>query len=220
MTWRTVPAAPCQDAVVDTDETIDRDLLASGISWLLGGIAVTVLDIRIGRLDLLFEPVGAVLVLIGIRRILAATPPTPVAPWLLGFAVLDLVLVSATEAGILLGEVAVGASGFAESTDTDLGWQVLAGAAQLTTTVGVLLLARHLRRVLAGVASDRWRQVTIAWVGTLLAMPLVLATGALELVFLGLSIVAIAGVLLLVALFATRRAAEDDELDRDFPGRA
>lgn len=205
---------------MDADETIDRERLASGISWVLGGIALTVLDIRIGRVDLLFEPLGAVLVLVGIRRILAATPPTRAAPWLHAFAVLDLVLVSATEAGILLGEVAVGAAGFAESTDTDIAWQAVAGAAQLTTVVGVLLLARHLRQVLTGVASDRWRQVAIAWVAALVALPLVVATGVLELVFLGLSIVAIAGVLLLVALFATRRAAEEDDLDRDFPDRA
>lgn len=197
--------------------TIDRDQLATGISWLLGGIALHVLDVRIGRVDLLFDPAGSLVVLLGLRRILAATPPTAVAPWITALAVLDVVAVTALEVGILAGDVVVGAAGFAPDDESPAGWRALAAVTQATTAVGVVLLARHLRTVLTGVASDRWRQVTIAWVAALVAMPLVLLVGALELVFLGLAAVAIAGVLLLVALFATRRAAEEDDLDRDFP---
>lgn len=152
-------------AVTEPDDTIDREQLASGISWLLAGIALLVLDVRLAsvevdadglaQLDLLFDPAGAA---------------------------------------------------------------VLATVTVATTAIGVVLLARHLRQALTGVAADRWRQVTIAWAVTLAVLPLVLLTGALELVFVVLAAVAIAGVLLLVALFATRRAAEENELDRRFEG--
>lgn len=213
-------------AVTEPNDTIDRARLASGLSRLLGGIALLVLDVRLGflgvtgdgiaRLDLLFDPAGAAVVVAGIRRVIAATPPTSVAGLLRLAAWLHLALVTATEVGIILGELVVGGLGVADATDAARAWQVVAAVTLATTAIGVVLLARHLRRALTGVASDRWRQVTIAWVVTLAVLPLVLLTGALELLFLVLAAVAIAGVLLLVALFATRRAAEDDTLDAEF----
>jgi hypothetical protein len=156
---------------------------------------------------------------VGVERVLGATGRTPVGPFLRVAAWLHVLLLVVVEAGVLGGELAVGGAGVADAADAGLAWQVVATLAVATTAVGVVLLARHLRRCLTGVASDRWRQVTIAWVATLVALPLLLLTGALELVLLGLAIVAIAGVLLLVSLFATRRAAEDDDLDRDFEAR-
>lgn len=215
-------------AVTEPDDTIDRAQLAGGISWLLAGIALLVLDVRLAfvgvdadglaQLDLLFDPVGAAVVLVGIRRIVTATPRTTAAGLVRLAAWLNLGLVTATEVGIITGELAVGGAGVADAADASLAWQVLATVTVAATAIGVVLLARHLRQALTGVAADRWRQVTIAWAVTLAVLPLVLLTGALELVFVVLAAVAIAGVLLLVALFATRRAAEENELDRRFEG--
>ena len=202
-----------------TDTTIDRDLLASSMSWLLGGIALVVLDLRLGEFDVLFDPAGGVVVALGLHRVVRSTPSTVLAGPLLALGWLHALLLVVLEAGVLTGAVAVGGAGLADTSDATLGWQVVATATTVVNAVGVITLAQHLRRCLVGVASDRWRQVTIAWVASLVALPLLLFTGALELVFLGLAIVAIAGVLLLVSLFATRRAAEDDDLDRDFETR-
>ena len=209
-------------------DAIDRQRFAAAISWLLAGTALVVLDVRLSAVgvtadgmaavDLLFDPVGAVVVALGVERLRAATPPTAVGTWLRVVAWLHVALVVATEVGILAGELVVGGVGVADTTEASPVWRAVATAALIATVVGVVLLAQHLRRVLTGVASDRWRQVTIAWVATLLALPLVLLVGALELVFLGLAVTATAGVLLVVALLATRRAAEEDTLDRGFEG--
>lgn len=202
-----------------TDRTIDRDLLASAMSWLLAGIALIVLDLRLDQFDFLFDPAGGVVVAIGISRVVRATPATSIALPLHALAWLHVALLTGVEVGVLTGELAVGGVGLTDSTEASLLWQVVATAETVVNALGVIALAQHLRRCLVGVASDRWRQVTISWVASLVALPLLLLTGALELVFLGLAIVAIAGVLLLVSLFATRRAAEDDDLDRDFEQR-
>lgn len=207
---------------------IDREGLATAISWLLAGMAVLVLDVRLSAVgvsseglaavDVLFDPAGALVVALGVERLRTATPPTTVGSWLRLVAWLHVGLVTATEVGILAGELVVGGVGVADATEAGPVWRLVATATLVATVVGVLLLALHLRRVLTGIASDRWRQVTIAWAATLLALPLVLLVGALELVFLGLAVIATAGVLLVVALLATRRAAEDDMLDREFEG--
>lgn len=197
---------------------VDRHLLASSMSWLLAGIALIVLDLRLETFDFLFDPVGGVVVALGIGRVVRATPSTPVALPLQVLAWLHALLLVAVEVGVLTGELAVGGAGLADTTDATLLWQVVATTETVVNAVGVIALAQHLRRCLSGVASDRWRQVTIAWSASLVALPLLLLTGALELLFLGLAVVAIAGVLLLVSLFATRRAAEEDALDRDFGG--
>jgi hypothetical protein len=211
---------------VQPTATIDRELLATSMSWLLAGIALLVLDVRLsavgvgdgalGALDLLFDPVGAVVIALGIERVLAATPATTTGTVLRVVAWLHVVLSGATEVGVLTGQLTVGGAGVADAAEATVPWRAVATATLAATVLGVGLLADHLRRVLPGIAADRWRQVTIAWLVTLVALPLVLLVGALELVFLGLAVTAIAGVLLLVALFATRRAAEDDVLDRDF----
>ena len=199
-----------------TTDAIDRELLASSMSWLLAGTALIVLDLRFQAVDVLFDPAGAVVVALGVERVVRATPTTKIAPWLRAVAWLHVGLLTVMEVGVLVGALDVGGGGFADTTDAAPAWQAVATAATVATGVGVVLLAQHLRRSLTGVASDRWRQVTFAWVATLVALPLLLLTGALELVLLALAVVAIAGVLLLVALFATRRAAEDDTLERDF----
>lgn len=202
-----------------TSDRIDRDLLASSMSWLLAGTALIVLDVRFEAVDVLWDPAGALVVALGVERVRRATPTTGIGQLLRAVAWLHVALLLVVEIGVLTGEVAVGGGGLADASEAAAPWRVLATSATTTTGIGVVLLARHLRTVLTGVASDRWRQVTIAWVATLVALPLLLLTGALELVLLGLAVTAIAGVLLLVALFATRRAAEEDILDRDFDER-
>lgn len=202
-----------------TTAPVDRHLLASSMSWLLAGTALIVLDLRLGVVDVLFDPAGAVVVALGVERVVTATPSTVVAGALRVVAWVHVALLTGVEAGVLLGVLTVGGAGLTDATAAPQGWQVLAGLAVASTAVGVVLLAQHLRRALTGVAADRWRQVTFAWVAALVPLPLLLLTTALELVLLALAVTAIAGVLLLVALFATRRAAEDDELDRDFEQR-
>lgn len=203
-----------------TSDRIDRQQLASAISWLLAGTAVIVLDVRVvGALDVLFDPAGAVVVALGVERVLRATPPTSVATALRVVAWVHVALLTLVEVGVLAEVLAVGGGGLADAAAASTTWQVIATTATTTTGLGVVLLAQHLRTCLTGVAADRWRQVLFAWLATLVALPLLLLTGALELVLLGLAVAAIAGVLLVVALLATRRAAEDDTLERDFPQR-
>ena len=201
-----------------TDRT-DREQLASAITWLLAGTAIIVLDLRVDAVDVLFDPAGGLVVALGVERVLRATPPTGAAPWLRLAAWVHVALLTLVEVGVLTGALAVGGAGLADAAAATTAWQVVATAATTTTGLGVVLLAQHLRTCLTGVAADRWRQVLFAWVAVLVVLPLLLLTGALELVLLGLAVVAIAGVLLLLALLATRRAAEQDDLERDFQQR-
>ena len=192
-------------------DSLDREQLASAISWLLVGTAIIVLDLRWDAFDVLFDPAGAVVVAIGVERVLRATPTTSVAAALRVAAWAHVALLTIVEGGVLTGALAVAGGGLADAAAASVAWQATATTATTTTGLGVVLLAQHLRTCLTGVAADRWRQVLFAWLATLVVLPLLLLTGALELVLLGLAVVAIAGVLLLVALVATQRAAERDE---------
>lgn len=202
---------------MDTTRTVDRDGLASAMSWLLAGTAVIVLDARIGTADVLFDPVGGMVVAVGVERVVRATGATQWSGLLRLAAWLHAALLLAVEVGVLSGALAVGGAGLADATEATGPWAGVAFAATTSTSVGLVLLGLHLHRSLTGVAADRWRQVGFAWAAELVLFLVVQVTQALELVFLMLAAVAIAGVLLLVAMFATRRAAEEDDLDRDFP---
>ena len=192
------------------------DSAAAALSLLLVGIGVVVLDVRVERLDLLSDPVGFGVATLGALRLRAATPRTR---WSLLLVCLAPVAVVASVVGevgaVLHGE----ASGLTATASVPAGAPTWVATASITAAslsmVGVLVLARHLRAVLEGIDSDRWRQVTIAWVIFLVLGALALATGAIELIVLAAAGGLTAAALLLLALLATRRALEEDPA----PGR-
>lgn len=166
---------------------------------------------RVGRVDVLSDPVGYAVALLGAWRLRLATPPSPWSTGLVVLAPVAVVTATAVEVGAVLHGTATGITAGAGVGADAPAW---VGTAAVTTTAlaatGVLLLARHMRGVLEGIASDRWRQVTIAW-GAFVALGVVaMATGAIELIVLAAATGLVAAVLLLLSLLATRRALEDE----------
>lgn len=191
---------------------MDRADAATALSWLLGGIAVVLLDVRIERVDVLSDPVGYGIAAVGAWRLRRATP----ASWwsaalvaLAPFAVLTSLL---AEVGAVVNGTATGITASAGVPADAPPWIAAAAIATASlAAVGVLLLARHLRGVLDGVASDRWRQVTIAWVAFVVLAVLALVTAAIEVIVLAAAAGITAAAFVLLSLLATRRAFEDDE---------
>lgn len=114
----------------------DPQVLRTELGRLLLGLAIVLLDLRFQSVDVLPDPVGAVLVALAVARLLlvgGVTPATGLAP---------------------LGWVLVAASVVAESTVVVLGAEATAtivavGVADLLATLLQLVLALHLRAVLA-----------------------------------------------------------------------
>lgn len=215
-------------ATADGATPVDRDELATGIVWLVRGIAISALALPLVLLESPWSlaapvvgPLGAAAVFLGIRGVTRATPPSPVAGLLVALAAMAVPLRIAAELGpILTRPGRVSSEAVLTAADTSLGtWDVVALFALGVTFVGVVVLAQHLRTVLVGIAADRWRQVFYGWVVAVVSLPLALLTGAVELVLLAAAVVVTAGALLLLSLLATYRAAEDDELDAEFPER-
>lgn len=217
-----------QDAIGDgATAPIDRDQLATGIVWLVRGIAISALALPLVLLEAPWSlaapvvgPLGAVAVYLGIRSVVRATPSSAMAGLLVALAAMAVPLRIAAEVGPIVTRPAATSEATLTAVDASLGtWDVVALFALGVTFIGVIVLAQHLRTVLVGIAADRWRQVFYAWVVAVVSLPLALLTGAVELVLLTAAVVVTAGALLLLSLLATYRAAEDDELDAEFPER-
>lgn len=190
---------------------LDEQLAATAMSFVLGALALVVLDVRVARVDLLSDPVGFALGVVAALRLRRSTIRSR---WSLALVVLAPVAVATSlvgEIGAILHGGATGVTATADVPATAPTWVTAAviGTAVIAP-VGVLLLARHLRRVLEGIASDRWRQVTIAWVVTVVLWAAAWVTGALELVVVAAMISLVAAVLLVLSLLATRRLLEDE----------
>jgi hypothetical protein len=185
-------------------DTTDRPTLASAIKLLLLGIGVVVLDLRIGAFDVLPDPVGQLLIAIAVIRTVKATGTTPFAMPVAVLAAVALVLSTVLEVAVLDGRVAVGTVAGPE------GGELLDTALIVSQLVGTIALAQHLRRCLDGIASDRWRQVTIAFGAALVMVPVVALTEDLLLVLLQAAVIVTALALLVLSLLATRALALDD----------
>jgi hypothetical protein len=216
--------------VVDEDAgaTVSREQLSAGTVWLVRGIAISALALPLVLLEAPWSyaapvvgPLGAGAVYLGIRDVVRATPASPVAGLLVALAAMAVPLRIGAEVGpIVTAPGPVAGQAALTATDTSLGtWDVVALFTLGVTFIGVVVLAQHLRTVLVGIAGDRWRQVFFAWVVATVSLPLALLTGAVELVLLAAAVVVTAGALLLLSLLATYRAAEDDDLDAEFPER-
>lgn len=198
----------------DTGPTLrggDPAATAAALSWLLGAIGLVVLDVRVGRVDLLSDPVGFSIAAVAVVRLRSATPRTP---WSVALVVLAPVAVVASvvaEVGAVRHGTATGLTATASVPADAPDWvAAAASSAAVLSFVGILLLARHMRRVLTGIASDRWRQVTIGWVAFVALGVVALATGAIELIALAAAAGLTAAALLLLSLLATRRLLEDE----------
>ncbi len=190
---------------------LDPVAAAAALSWLLGGIGLVLLDVRVGRVDLLSDPVGYAVAAVGAWRLWRATPSTPWSTALVVLAPVAVASGAAVEVGAVLHGTATGITAGAGLGPDAPSWVATAAATTTALTgAGVLLLARHLRGVLDGIASDRWRQVTIAWVAFVVLGVVALATGAIELIVLAAATGLIAAVLLVLSLLATRRALEEE----------
>lgn len=210
-----------------SDPTIDRTRLSAGMLWLVRGIAVTSVSMPLSLVDEpwrwasgLFGPLGAVLVLVGIRHVVSATPRSFWAMPLLGLAVLGVPMRVAIEVGVLLGQLGRGLDTIDDGDVAAAGalglWDVLGLLTIGVTFIGVSMLALHLREVLVKVAADRWKQVAWSWVAATVMLPVSLSVGFLELRLLTGAVIVMAFALLVISLLATYRAAEDDTLDADF----
>jgi hypothetical protein len=208
---------------------VDRELLANGIVWLVRGIAVISISLPLTAADEpwslvapVFGPLGAIAVAWGVWRVLAATGRSSWASTLRALALVAVPLRIATELGVLTGNVGLATvddGGGTTAALTPGPWDAVALVTVAVTFLGVIALARHLNLTLDGVAADRWRQVMFAWSATLVILPISIAAGALELLLLSAATAVTAAALLLLTLMATYRAAEDDELGRDFEQR-
>lgn len=185
-------------------DTTDRPTLASAIKLLLLGIGVVILDLRIGAFDVLPDPVGQLLIAIAVIRTVKATGKTPFAMPVAVLAGVALILSTILEIAVLDGRVAVGTVAGPE------GGELLDTALIVTQLLGTIALAQHLRRCLDGIASDRWRQVTIAFGAALVMVPVVSLTEDLLLVLLQAAVIVTALALLVLSLLATRALALDD----------
>ncbi len=183
---------------------IDVDGFVRAVNLLLVGTGVIVLDLRVGTFDALLDPVGQAIVLAGLVLLVRSTPRTPLAPPTIGLGVAALGLSLALELAVLGGRAAVG------TVNLSTGGSGLGMALFAAQALGIVVMAQHLRRVLDGVASDRWRQVTIAWVVSLVLTPLLMLTKDLMLLLLDGAVVIIAAVLLLLSLLATRAHVRDE----------
>lgn len=214
-------------------EQQDREQFASGLVWLVRGIAIVSISLPLSLADEpwsrfapLFGPLGAVAVAIGAWQVVRATPSSRWARPLLGLAVLAVPLRIATEVGVLVDGVGTrfGAelteNGAIEAQPAAVSvWDVVALCTIAATFVGVIALGRHLQLVLEGVAADRWRQTTFAWLASLVIIPVSVLVGWVELLLLAGATLLTAGAFLVLSIAATHRAAEDDRLDEDFPQR-
>lgn len=214
-------------ASVARDRDRDRALLASGMTWLARGIAIIAVAIPVSLVDSavsaaagLFGPLGALAVAFGVWRIVAGTAETRWGPVLRGLALVAVPLRIATEVGVLLGEVGRAADAEANAPLVLGGWDYIALLTIGATFVGVIALARHLQLALVGVAADRWKQVLYGWGISLVLVPVAVAAGFLELLLVAAAALITASALLLLTVLATYRAAEDDQLELDFPQRA
>lgn len=185
-------------------DTTDRPTLASAIKLLLLGIGVVILDLRIGAFDVLPDPVGQLLIAIAVIRTVKATGKTPFAMPVAVLAGVALILSTILEVAVLDGRVAVGTVAGPE------GGELLDTALIVTQLLVTIALAQHLRRCLDGIASDRWRQVTIAFGAALVMVPVVSLTEDLLLVLLQAAVIVTALALLVLSLLATRALALDD----------
>ncbi|MFT5563583.1 MAG: hypothetical protein ACI970_000296 [Myxococcota bacterium] len=185
-------------------DTTDRPTLASAIKLLLLGIGVVILDLRIGAFDVLPDPVGQLLIAIAVIRTVKATGKTPFAMPVAVLAGVALILSTILEIAVLDGRVAVGTVAGPE------GGELLDTALIVTQLLVTIALAQHLRRCLDGIASDRWRQVTIAFGAALVMVPVVSLTEDLLLVLLQAAVIVTALALLVLSLLATRALALDD----------
>jgi hypothetical protein len=185
-------------------DTTDRPTLASAIKLLLLGIGVVILDLRIGAFDVLPDPVGQLLIAIAVIRTVKATGKTPFAMPVAVLAGVALILSTILEIAVLDGRVAVGTVAGPE------GGELLDTALIVTQLLVTIALAQHLRRCLDGIASDRWRQVTIAFGAALVMVPVVSLTEDLLLVLLQAAFIVTALALLVLSLLATRALALDD----------
>lgn len=189
---------------------MDDEAAASAVSLVLGAIAVVVLDVRIGRVDLLSDPIGFALGVVAAWRLHGASTPTVWSRSLRALAPVAVVTAVVAEVGAIRHGTATGITATALVTGEAPTW--VRGSALATAVLaplGVILLARHLRAALTGVDSDRWRQVTIGWVATIALWAAGWGTGALELIVVAAMVALVAAVLLVLALLATRRVLED-----------
>lgn len=198
---------------------IDEDLAATAMSLLLAGIGLVVLDGRVHRVDVLSDPVGFAIAFEGARRLRRSTAATPWSLLLVTLAPIAIATSAAVEVGGFLYGQSTGLTASAGVPVESPRWIAVTSTATVTlTTVGVLLLARHLRGVLDGIASDRWRQVTISWVVFVVLGGAAWATAAIELIALAAAVGLAAAALLLLSLLATRRLLEEGAAGGARPG--